>query len=70
MQGDGPGLADVDHVDAVRASFPQIGLHMHLEVLGSEVALCCEQHLNVLGGSIEDRRKVRWRHDGGRDTLT
>jgi hypothetical protein len=28
-----PGLADVDHVDSIRTSLPQIWLHVNLQVL-------------------------------------
>lgn len=59
-----PGLANVDHVDTVRASLPDVRLHVHLEVLGAQVALSCKQHLNVLGGGIEDRGQVGGSHDG------
>jgi len=34
-----PGLANVDDVDTVRASLPEVRLHVHLEVLGTDVAL-------------------------------
>ena len=57
-----PGLANVDNIDSIRASLPQVGFHVNLQVLGSEVALSCKEHLNVLGGRIEDRRKVGWGH--------
>ena len=49
-----PGLANVYHVDAVHASFPEVGFHVNLEVFGTDVALSCEEHLNVLRGGIED----------------
>jgi len=57
-----PGLANIDNVDSVRASLPQVGFHVNLQVLGSEVALSCEEHLNVLGGGIEDWGEVRRSH--------
>jgi hypothetical protein len=34
-----PGLANVDDVDTVRASLPEVRLHVDLEVLGTDVAL-------------------------------
>lgn len=37
---------------------------MHLEVLGSQVALSRQEHLNVLGGGVENRGKLRGGHDG------
>ncbi len=50
-----PGLANVDHIDTVRACFPQVGFHMHLEIFGTDVTLGRKKHLNVLRGGIEDR---------------
>ena len=67
---DQPGLADIDHIDSIRAGFPQVGLHVHLQVLGAQMTLSCKQHFNVLRGRIENRRKVRWRHVCGLDILT
>jgi hypothetical protein len=64
-----PGLANVDHVDSVRTSLPQIRLHMNLQVLRSHVALCREEHFNVLRGWVEDGRKVCGRHCRGRRGL-
>lgn len=57
-----PGLANVDHVDSVWASLPEVWLHVDLEVLRAEVALSCEEHLNVLVGGIEACWEVVWRH--------
>lgn len=37
---------------------------MNLEVLGSQVALSCEEHLNVLGRGVEDGGKLRGGHGG------
>lgn len=53
-----PGLANVDHVDSIWASLPEVWLHVDLEVLGPKVALSCKKHLNVLRGRIEDRGEV------------
>lgn len=57
-----PGLANVDHVDTIRASLPEVRLHVNLQVLGTQVALSCEEHLNVLGGGIENGGEVRGGH--------
>lgn len=57
-----PCLADVDHVDTVWASLPQIRLHVNLQVLGAQMTLRCEQHLHILGGGIECRGEVIRRH--------
>lgn len=59
-----PGLADVQDVDTVGAKLPEVRLHVHLEVLGSQVALSSQEHLNILGGGVEDRGKLRGGHDG------
>ena len=64
---DEPSLANVNHVDTVRSSLPEVRFHVNLEIFGAEMALRCEQHLNVLRGSIEDRRELRRRHDCGLD---
>ena len=37
-----PGLANVDHVDPIWTSLPEVRLHVNLQVLGSKMALCCE----------------------------
>lgn len=57
-----PGLANVDHVDTVGTSLPQVRLHVDLEVLGAEVGLSCEKHLNVLAGGVHGGREVGGRH--------
>lgn len=57
-----PGLANVDNVDSVRASLPEVRLHVHLEVLAAEVRLSCEKHLNILAGSIHAWGKVGGSH--------
>jgi len=57
-----PGLADVDHVDTVRASLPEVRLHVHLEVLGTEMRLGGKQHLDVLRRRVEDGGKVGGSH--------
>jgi hypothetical protein len=57
-----PGLANVDNIDSVWASLPEVVLHVNLEVLGAQVALSCEEHLNVLGGGIENRWELSWSH--------
>lgn len=59
-----PGLANVNDIDAVRTSLPEVGVHVNLEVLGTQVALSCEEHLNVLGGGVEDGGELRGGHDG------
>ena len=62
-----PSLADVDNVHSIRAGFPQIGLHVHLKILGPDMTLRCEQHLDVLRGGIENGRKVGRSHLEGFD---
>lgn len=57
-----PGLANVQDVDTVGPGLPQVGLHVHLQVLGTEVALGSEEHLNVLLGGVEDRGEVGGGH--------
>ena len=49
-----PGLANVDNIDSIRASLPEVWLHVNLQVLGSKVALSAQEHLNILRGSIEN----------------
>ena len=58
-----PGLAKINNVDTIRARLPQVRLHVDLEVLGADVTLCCEEHLNVLGGGIEYWGQICRRHD-------
>jgi hypothetical protein len=53
-----PSLANVDNIDSIRASLPQVRRHVYLQVLGSEMALSCEKLLNVLGGRVEDRGEL------------
>ena len=59
-----PGLANVQDVDTVGAGLPQVGLHVHLKVLGTKVALGSKEHLNVLRGRVENRGEVGGGHDG------
>jgi hypothetical protein len=53
-----PGLANVQDVDSVGASLPEVRLHVHLHVLGTKVALGAQEHLNVLAGGVERGGKV------------
>lgn len=57
-----PGLANVDHIDSVGAGLPEIRLHVHLEVLGTQVALSSKEHLNVLRGRVENRGELGGGH--------
>lgn len=57
-----PRLANVDDIDTVGPGLPQVGLHVHLEVLCAEVALGSEEHLDVLLGGVEDGGKVAGSH--------
>jgi hypothetical protein len=57
-----PGLANVQDVDTVGAGLPEVGLHVHLHVLGTEVALGAQEHLNVLAGGVERGGKVLGGH--------
>jgi hypothetical protein len=57
-----PGLANVDDIDSIRASLPEVRFHVNLQILRSEVALASQEHLNVLGGGIENRGKVGRSH--------
>jgi hypothetical protein len=59
-----PGLANVQDVDTVGAELPEIGLHVHLKVLGTKVALSSKEHLNVLRGRVENRGELGGGHDG------
>lgn len=69
-----PGLGDVDHIDTIRASLPEVRLHVNLEVLGTDVSLSSEEHLNVLLGGLENIGQLRGSHfddcdgDGPGDT--
>jgi hypothetical protein len=60
-----PGLANVDDIDTVGPGLPQVGLHVHLEVLCAEMALRSQEHLNVLLAGVEDRGEVAGSHDVG-----
>lgn len=60
-----PGLANVDDIDSVRASLPEVVLHVNLHVLGAQVALSREEHLNVLGRGIENGGELRRSHFDG-----
>jgi len=57
-----PGLANVDNIDAIGARLPQVRLHVHLHVLGPEMALCGEQHLDVLRRRVENGGEVAGSH--------
>ena len=57
-----PSLAQVDHIDAIGPGLPDIWFHVHLCVLGSKMALRCQEHLDILGGSIEDGGEIRRSH--------
>lgn len=59
-----PGLANVQDVDTVGAELPEVRLHVHLKVLGTEVALSGEEHLNVLRGGVENRGELGRGHVG------
>jgi hypothetical protein len=59
-----PGLANVQDVDTVGTGLPEVGLHVHLEVLGTEVALSSKEHLNVLRGRVEDGGELGGGHGG------
>ena len=43
---------------------------MDLQVLRAEVALRRQQHLNVLGRGVENRREIGRSHDGPIDILS
>lgn len=51
-----PRLADVDDVDAVAPSLPDVRRHLRVQVLGTDVRLGGEQELDVLLGRV--RRQV------------
>jgi hypothetical protein len=57
-----PGLSNVDNIDSVRASLPEVRVHVNLQVLGSEMALSAQEHLNILRSSIEDWWEVGRSH--------
>jgi len=50
-----PGLANVNDVNTIRATFPHVRLHMLFTILGSDVGLGREEELDILLGSFEDR---------------
>lgn len=58
-----PGFANVNHIDSIGPRLPQVRLHVHLQILGAQVTLCCQQHLHVSGCRIEDRGQIGGRHD-------
>lgn len=60
-----PSLANVDNVNTVGTGLPKVVLHVHLEVLGTEVALSSQEHLDVLAGGVEDGGKVGGSHLDG-----
>jgi len=49
-----PSLSDVQDVDTVGSSFPDVVLHGLVTVLGTDVTLGREEELDVLGGGGED----------------
>lgn len=57
-----PGLANVDNVDSVWASLPEVVVHVNLQVLGTEVALGSQEELDVLSGGVEAWWKLGWGH--------
>lgn len=65
-----PGLANVDDIDTVGARLPQVRLHVHLEVLGTEMRLGGKQHLDVLRRRVEDGWKVGGGHLEGLAVVT
>ena len=60
-----PGLANVDHIDTIGTGLPQVRVHVHLQVLGANVALGGQQVLNVLRGGSEAGGEVVGRHRSG-----
>ncbi len=57
-----PGLANVDDIDTIGSCLPEVGLHVNLQVLGSEMGLRREEHLDVLRRRIEDGGESGGRH--------
>ena len=57
-----PYFSNVNHINTIRASLPQVWLHVNLQILGAKMTACSQQHLNVLRSSIECLRKIGWRH--------
>lgn len=37
-----PGLAYIDHIDAVWTSLPKVWFHVDLKILGAQMALGCQ----------------------------
>ncbi len=62
LESDIPGLSYVDNVDAIRASLPEVRVHVNLEVLGADVALRRQEHLDVLARGVENGGKIGRRH--------
>lgn len=60
-----PGLADVEDIDTIDTGLPQVGLHVHLQVLATQVRLGSQEHLNVLAGGVENGRQVVGSHLDG-----
>jgi len=57
-----PSLPDVDHINSIRTSLPQIWLHVYLQVLRPEMALSSKKHFNILSGSVKACWEI-FRHD-------
>ena len=57
-----PGLAKIDYVYAIGTSLPFVWVHVHLKILGAQMALGRQKHLNILRSRIENGGKVRRRH--------
>ena len=57
-----PGLANIDNINTVRSSLPQIWLHMDLEVLATKVTLCSQKIFDVLRCWIEYGWKITRSH--------
>ena len=60
--GSVPSLANVKDIDTVGAGFPEVRVHVNLEILGADVALSCEEQLNVLARRIENGGQICGRH--------
>lgn len=61
-----PGLSNVDNVDSVLSSFEDVWSHLGVGVLGTDVGLSGQEHLDGLLVGIERGRQFRSRHiDGG-----
>lgn len=57
-----PGLANVDDIDTVGTSLPEVRLHVNLKILGAEMGLRGQEHLDVLAGRVEDGGEVSGSH--------